>query len=298
MTKSNIEHSLGIPDSELEVVQAGKVSETFFWRHNGELQVLRVTDEDESYRKDQYANELFANTAVPVPPIHKLGQLDDGRYYALSEYVPGVSSDKLPQHEIDTALPVIWSVYAEIFKTPIGSTTGYGYLDASSHNGESETWRSHILNYTENRSVEVWEQYATTTGLDPALIKLFIDQIHANIDAVPEIRQLFHGDLGFDNLLMQDDKVTAVIDWAQMGYGDWYYDFATMEFWWPGRYGDAHKFAAQYGFNADNLEQRKAAYWARRFFGTLNFAVNKQNHETLEWLRKYAADRLVTTEVK
>lgn len=290
----SIESNLGIDKKTLENVVEGKVSETFFFTADGKKQVLRITDEDESYRKDKHAAELFAGTEIPVPPVSKIGLLKEGWHYAISDFYPGTSSDKISESELGDALPGIWKVFAGIFKTSINDTKDFGYVDANSLNGESPTWRSHILGYSENRSMDEWQAMALKIGLDPGLIDKFKAQIQDNIDSVPENRQLIHGDLGFDNLLIDNGKVSAVIDWAQMGYGDWYYDFATIDFWWPGRFGNPKEFADKFGFDIANLDQRKAAYWGRRAFGNINFAVKSQNPETLKWLVDYLPSKVVT----
>jgi hygromycin-B 4-O-kinase len=42
-----------------------------------------------------------------------------------------------------------------------------------------------------------------------------------------------HGDMVNHNVLVQDPRITAVIDWGNALYGDWLYDAAWLIFWWP-----------------------------------------------------------------
>lgn len=295
LVMDSVEENLGIKPQDLTVVEAGKMSETFVYEQDGSKKILRVTDEGDSYLRDQFAGELFAGTDIPVPQILDIGTFKNGNHYAVSEFCEGISSDQLSQDEIDHALPEIWKVLAGTLRAPISNTTGYGYMDTATHNGSHSTWRDYFVEYLDEKSAGNLKPKAKQIGINPELIDQFREQLEKNLQFLPEERFLQHGDFAFDNLLMKDGKVTAVIDWAQIGYGDWYYDFATMEFWWPGRYGDPKEFADKYGFNTDNLEQRKAAYWANRFLGTVNFSADKQHKQTAEWLKEHAEQKLVET---
>lgn len=288
-----VEKKLSIPENDLEIVEAGKMSETFFFTDDGGKKVLRVTNEPDSYQKDVYAAELFKGTRVPVPRILDFGERADSVHYAISEHVEGKSSDLLSQSEIDAILPEIWDIMTEIFRTPIGDTTGFGYVDTKTHNGAFSAWKDYFDDYRSEESAEKLRLKAEQIGLDPKIIDKFREQIRRNLPFLPEVRHLWHGDFAFDNLLVHEGKVVAVIDWAQIGYGDWYYDFATMEFWWPDRHGSPQEFAKKYGLDDADLAQRKAAYWAKRFLGTVNFAADKQNKQTIDWLLKYADEKLL-----
>jgi hygromycin-B 4-O-kinase len=51
--------------------------------------------------------------------------------------------------------------------------------------------------------------------------------------AYPTTGHVIHGDLLNRNVLVQDSRITAVIDWGNAMYGDWLYDAAWLIFWWP-----------------------------------------------------------------
>ena len=55
--------------------------------------------------------------------------------------------------------------------------------------------------------------------------------------AMPELRHLVHSDLLYGNVLVADDRVSAVFDWGCAMYGDFLYDVAWLSFfapWFPG----------------------------------------------------------------
>jgi aminoglycoside phosphotransferase (APT) family kinase protein len=192
------------------------------------------------------------------------------------------------------ALPAINDTFAAVFNTNISSTKGYGHIDFKTGNGPHASWRETLLAQLDNMPLEQLRQNATNIGVDPELIQPFIDQYTSNLEYAPEERQLSHGDLGFDNILIENNRVTAIIDWASVGYAEWMYDYAKFDFWWPGRYAPPKTFGEQYGLNTDHLEQRRALYLARSALSTIQWADSFGNVQIAEWLRTHVKDRLVT----
>ncbi len=48
---------------------------------------------------------------------------------------------------------------------------------------------------------------------------------------LPRQRYLVHGDYGYDNLVLQGGKISAVLDWGNSAYGDYIHDVAWLDFW-------------------------------------------------------------------
>ncbi len=94
-------------------------------------------------------------------------------------------------------------------------------------------------------------------------------------------------------MLVENGKVTAVIDWAQIGYGDWMSDFSRLDFWAPGSYGDMRQFAATFGLEADNLAERKALYWSTNALWTIEFAHKANSKNVSKWLHDNILQKLV-----
>ena len=61
----------------------------------------------------------------------------------------------------------------------------------------------------------------------------------------------------------------------------------------PGRFGDAQEFAEKYDLDSDNIQQRKALYWARSALSTTQWSDEYKNVKIAGWLRQYVRDRLV-----
>jgi aminoglycoside phosphotransferase (APT) family kinase protein len=52
-------------------------------------------------------------------------------------------------------------------------------------------------------------------------------------EGLPDKRHIIHGDLLNRNVLVQGERITAVIDWRNALYGDRLYDAAWLIFWQP-----------------------------------------------------------------
>jgi len=279
--------------TSIEQLTEGHISQALgFETYNGDKRVIRISPKNEDFLADQYAFEHFGESLL-VPRVVELGNFGEESYYCISERADGVTSDELSDIEMTTALQDIHDVYARIFTTDISSTSGYGHPDLQTGNAAYASWKEALTGRLDDMNPELLKLNAQNIGLDKTLIERFIDQYNANLPYASETRRLTHGDLGFDNLLVREAKVTAVIDWSGLGYGDWMYDFAKLDFWWPGRFGDAQEFAEKYDLDSDNIQQRKALYWARSALSTIQWSDEYKNVKIAGWLRQYVRDRLV-----
>jgi len=280
------------PDS-IEQLAEGHISQALgFETLNGNKFVIRIAPHRKDFQADKYAGDTFGHTLL-VPKVIDIGEFGENAFYCISERATGIPSNILSQAEINMALPDIHQVFARIFQTDISTTSGYGEIDTKTGNAESNSWRTNLSGAIEGISVESYKESARYVGIDPALIDSLIEQFHRNLPYASETRRLFHGDLGFDNLLIDNGKVSAVIDWAQMGYGDWMRDFARLNFWRQGRYGDTEEFAKKYDLEAEHIKERTALYYAVNALLTIDFSYQHKNNTTSEWLRDHVAKKLI-----
>ncbi|MEM9778260.1 MAG: phosphotransferase, partial [Chloroflexota bacterium] len=75
-------------------------------------------------------------------------------------------------------------------------------------------------------------------------------------------RYLIHGDYDYSNVLAENRKVTAVLDWEQVRYGDFVYDIAYLDFYrssvdLASRF---REFYAENGMNLTHFDERFACY--------------------------------------
>jgi hygromycin-B 4-O-kinase len=57
--------------------------------------------------------------------------------------------------------------------------------------------------------------------------------MEALVEACPNERHLIHSDLLYFNVLVRDDRVSAVLDWGSSLYGDFVWDLAWLTLWQP-----------------------------------------------------------------
>ena len=293
----DVHHFLGTikhanPES-FEQLAEGHISQAFgFETVGGQKLVLRIADRINDFEADKYAGNVFGSRLL-APKVTDTGGMGDGAFYCISNRLNGIPSNMLTLPEIQVALPSIHAIFAKLFKTDISVTTGYGKIDVQTGNASNVSWQAYLAGHIGKTSVEGYKESAQYVGLNPVIVDSFMAQFERNLPYASEVRRLFHGDLGFDNLLLLDGEVTGVIDWAQMGYGDWMRDFSRLDFWGPGRYGDATKFAAQHELEAEHIDERTAFYHAYNALLTIDFSFRHKNERTSEWLRIHAAEKLV-----
>jgi hygromycin-B 4-O-kinase len=281
------------PDS-VEQLTEGHISQALgFETVDGRRFVLRIADHEGDFQADKYAGDVFGD-ALLAPKVTDIGSFGEVAYYCISKRAKGVPTTSLTLPEIQAVQPEMHKVFDRLFKTDISTTTGYGEIDTTTGDAPSVSWQAYLADHIAKTSIDAYKEAAEYVGIDPAIVDDFMAQFNRNLSHASEVRRLFHGDLGFDNLLVDDGKVTAVIDWAQMGYGDWMRDFARFEFWGPGRYGDAKEFAAQYDFEAEHIDERLALYHAYNALLTIDFSLRHKNASTSEWLREHVAEKLLS----
>lgn len=280
------------PDSIAQLSE-GHISQALaFETVDGTKQVLRISAIDEDFRADEYAFKHFGDS-LPIPAVREIGNFGDGAYYCISDYVPGTTSNKLSQEDMQAALDAQNDVFARIFSTDVSATQGYGGIDLTTGNAKHDSWKAVLTSELEDMDVDKLRQQAQNIGLDPTLVDKFVAQFNANLPYASEVRHLLHGDMGFDNLIVDEGKVTAVIDWAQMGYGDWLHDYSKFDFWWPDRYTSPQVFADRYDLDAEHIPERIALYWAYTVLGNISFADRFKSEKVTEWLHEHAEERLI-----
>ena len=221
------------PISNLVQLTVGSVARIFSFEVDGKRFVIRFNAGNHlDFGKEEAIFRLLAGSTVPVPPMIARGTLGDLQW-AISAWIDGEHHDALPPAEFAAMTSQIIATLDAIHHTDISTTTGFGYFGANL-TGKSATWREHLLSIREDSPsgmVPSWGGLFATTRLDESLIRELFRRIERLVDNCPEERRLIHGDFGFDNVLVQDGRVTAVLDWLNAQFGDFLYDVAWLDFW-------------------------------------------------------------------
>jgi hygromycin-B 4-O-kinase len=213
--------------------QQGEWSRAFAFRHEGQDLVVRFSALDEDFAKDRLAAR-YHGPDLPIPRVLELGA-GLGGYYAISERLYGEYIDGVDEAEMRALLPAVFAALDAMRLADVSDSSGYGLWDANGV-GMFPNWRQFLLDVAVERPDERiagWREAleASPTGAGP--FDAAYERLASLVEYVPEDRHLIHSDLLHFNVLVQDDRITAVLDWGCGLYGDFLFDLAWLCFWAP-----------------------------------------------------------------
>jgi aminoglycoside phosphotransferase (APT) family kinase protein len=216
----------GIEPTDLEVLGGGFWSAAFGYRVGAEALVLRINDNPDGFRDDEFAMR-YASAALPVPEVLTIGE-EFGRWFAISRRHHGRFLEEVGPDEADALAPTVVGLLGALRAVP----------DAGI---ETPAWRTWLLGGITDRPGSHTSGWRPRLAADPAADRTFRavdDRIRSLLDACPDRRQLVHSDLLHSNVLVSPaaDAVTAVFSWKCATWGDALYDLAWCTFW--GRWHD------------------------------------------------------------
>jgi aminoglycoside phosphotransferase (APT) family kinase protein len=185
--------------------------------------------------KEAYVYDHFASSVIPIPRVVHLGRLMDV-HFAISEKAPGQNLLQIPRSEYLALIPRQIELLDAIHQIPVGDKPGYGIFDGR---GVAfwPSWRSHLAFVREEEPAgdfyEGWHALFESSFLERDLFEHLYSQMMQLIGNCPEERYLVHGGYGFGNVLAQDGRITAILDWMDARYGDFLFDAAWLDFWSP-----------------------------------------------------------------
>jgi len=224
---------LGRDASEVSPIGHGEWSRAYAFRRGGAEYIVRFSTLDEDFRKDRIAAR-YSSRALPIPAIVEIGE-SGGGFFAISERAPGGFLDDLDEERMRGMLSALFAALDAAKRVSLSTSTGYGSWGADG-NAPHQSWRAALLAIADDRSEERthgWRErlMASPTGSGP------FDEALARLDALipdcTEERHLIHSDLLNFNVLVEDGRISAVIDWGCAMYGDFLYDLAWFDFWAP-----------------------------------------------------------------
>ncbi len=219
--------------TDLAALSGGEWSEAFGFKYSGNDYVARFGQFEEDYLKDQFASG-YGSPQLPIPKVLEVGK-GLGGYYAISERAFGTMLDDQPKEAMKLTIPSLFATMDAIRETDISQFTGFGYWDTHG-NGTKASWREMLLDVATdepNSKTHGWKSRLkdSPVGEEPW------HEAYANLielsKGLPDTRSLVHNDLLNFNVLVNNSKITAVIDWANAFYGDFLYDLAQFTFWGP-----------------------------------------------------------------
>ncbi len=275
------------PVSAFEALTEGLDSQAFGFRRGEDAFVARVNRRDHGFRKDAFIATTFASDLLPAPAVLSIDRLGVDLWLCISRRAPGRA---LHEAAGDGALlaPAILAVLDAIGAADVSALTGYGRIDAAGA-GACATWREHLLQVFDSRFYD-WP--AVADRVDPGLRSRAGDALLRLAPTEAAARTLIHGDFGTGNLVVDADKITAVVDWDRAAFGDPAYDAANLFYWRePELAAVRAALLARHGGDQD-WRRRLLAYQLRIALEELYDAAVARSPLDLEWLEQRCSEVL------
>jgi hygromycin-B 4-O-kinase len=245
-----------------------------------------------NFEKQAYVDENFASPTIPVPRQVHRGRLGDV-YFAITEKAPGQNLLQIPRSEYLALIPAQIELLDAIHQVSLGAQgerPGYGIFDG---NGIAlwPSWRSHLEYVKEDEPAGdffgSWHELFQTSFLEREVFERLFGEMVQLISYCPEERYLVHGNYGFGNILAQDGRITAVLDWMNARYGDFLYDVAWLDFWSPND-GWHERFKQYYqstGREVPSYGERVLCYQTNIALDALKFNAKGGDKPAYEWVK-------------
>ena len=225
---------LSVPSvSDVTPLSGGEWSQAFAFRVEGRDLVVRFSALEDAFRKDEIASR-YASPALPIPSIVEIGATLAG-FYAISERRFGDVLETVDEAQMRALIPSIMATLDAIRLADISGTSGFGGWGASG-NAPHATWRAALLDIAADPPEHVhhgWRQRLAESPTGDGPFREAFQQLESVAAGLPDWRHLIHSDLLNRNVLVDDDRITAVFDWGSSMYGDFLLDLAWLCFWAP-----------------------------------------------------------------
>lgn len=223
------------PIIQIDPLGGGELSQAFGVLTGDGSYVLRVNRHGHTYAKDALAARSFASATLPIPACIAHGQLGHTLTYAISVRASGRPLNTLPLEAYHQVLPQLMGILDAIHQVNISSYPGAGLWDDEG-SGLYPRWDAYLRSIRDEPASGFWANW-TRLFTESFLEQTVFDAVYAQMDHLlrfcPDGRWLVHGDYGFDNVLVDGQHVTGVIDWSNAAYGDFLYDSARLDFFDP-----------------------------------------------------------------
>ena len=278
--------------NEMTSLTGGDWSQAYAVTVDGQQVVVRFGTHGEDYKKDQ-AVAKWSSEELPIPRFIELGETESG-FFAVSERIHGDSLDKLDSQRMKTVFPSLFRVMDTIRDIDISNTEGYGNWGPDGR-GPQTSWQEALLQKFEGDQPDS-RTYGWRAALEnsPEGARNFdtgLKVLERLARLMPDERHVIHNDLLYDNVLVDGDRISGVLDWGNSMYGDYLYDAAWLLYCQP-RYttwpdvdlaGALRRHWEAGGSIPDNLEARLLCYQIHVGLGAQSGNAYKEDWDELKF---------------
>lgn len=276
---------------EINEMSTGQIAKTFEFNVDDKNYFIQFNQENMSQgtiNEIIFADE-FKRNAIPLRNIKNQGEYFDYRY-VITEKVTGKPFDKLTEDEFVELIPEVIKMLKKISETNISKFSNFGWLDENG-NGKFESWETHLKFVREEEPgwfYENWHELFDSTFLEKDKFDFYYEKMIEFILYLPKERKLIHSGYCGGNIIIEDGKITAILDWQDARYGDSVFDLAYMIFWM--NKSTAQKCISEYinEFKIDpdqnNLLERIKCYKYYIGLDCLRFAAKTNNNDFYNYI--------------
>lgn len=219
--------------AELAPISGGFWSVAYTFRVGDEPLVLRLSDLAEGFALDAAAMQ-FGSADLPIPTVHEVGEAF-GHHYAISRRHFGRFLEEVSVDDADVAGAALAHLLAALRAVPAPPNAAVVWHDPAA---SSVTWHDFLrggLRDNPTATASGWRSKLAENHHYEAVFQACVARIEALLPLCPERRDLVHGDLLHQNVLISDDatRVTAIFSWKCAVFGDFLYDVAWCTVWGP-----------------------------------------------------------------
>ena len=212
-----IDDRFGGRASEVTRLSGGDWSQAYALSLDGTQVVARFGIHGEDYEKDRIASG-WASDELPIPKVLELDETKVG-FFALSSRARGEFLDELRSEQIRGVLPSLFSTMDAIHAIDVSATEGYGNWTSDGH-GPQRTWREALLHkFADDRPSNRTHGWRAALEGSPRGTRDFdaaLKALERLTERMPTERHVIHNDLLNHNVLVQGDRISAVLDWATL----------------------------------------------------------------------------------
>ena len=278
------------PIKTLTPLKGGEWSAAYRFCFDSQNLVIRLSHTPENFCRDKISAQ-YASPNLPIPQIIKIGRYQDN-YYAISPFFSGEPLEKLSASDLEWTIPSLISMMDALQSTNLDPVVGFGSI-TQAESGAFHCWSEALLDVYNDHPDNLtygWRKALSETPEIQQKFDRFYKRLSGLVQFCPDQKHLIHSDLLYQNLLVDNHRISALLDWGCAMVGDSAYDlalFAFFEPWFPAftKVGLVSKLQESYlnrsPDNRRNFDKRMTAYQIHLTLGNIAYCAFSKRKKDL-----------------